>query len=75
MFFNNIDHRNLVSIVLGLIIAALLRKYLLNTVIDLDNLDKNFINELIETILDVLTSVVMMLTVYYLYPIFKKNKA
>ncbi len=75
MFYSNIDHRNRVSLVLGLIFGSLLRKYLLNDLIGLDGLDKHFLNELFVTIFDVLLMIAMITLVYLLYPVFKKNKA
>jgi len=75
MFYSNIDHRTRVSLVLGLIFAALLRNYFLDVVFDLSSQDKNFINELFGTIFDVITTIVMITLVYFLYPVFKKNKA
>ena len=75
MSYSNIDQRNKVSIVLGLIFGTILRNYILKDVIDLADFDKYFIKGLFITIFDILTMVVMMLTVYYLYPIFKKNRA
>ena len=74
MSYSNIDQRNKVSIILGLIFGTILRNYILKDVIDLADFDKYFIKGLFITIFDILTMVVMMLTVYYLYPIFKKNK-
>lgn len=68
------DNRNRISIVLGLIFGTILRNYILKNVINFDSIDKNFISGLFITIFDILTMVVMMLTIYFLYPIFKKNK-
>lgn len=69
------DNRNRISIVLGLIFGTILRNYILKNVINFDSIDKNIINGLFITIFDILIMVVMMLTVYFLYPIFRKNKA
>lgn len=74
MFFNNIDRRNLISIVLGLIIATFFQKYFLSSVFDSGSLDKNFINGLFVTFLDIITTMAMILLVYYIYPIFLKKK-
>jgi len=71
----NMDNRNRISIVLGLIFGSLLRNYILKSVINFDSIDKNSINGLFITFFDILTMVVMMITIYFLYPIFKKNKA
>jgi uncharacterized membrane protein len=72
-FSNNITYRNRVSIVTGIILAELLRKYLLNSVIDFTSINRKFIGEVFETIYVVLLTVTMILSVYLLYPVFKKK--
>ena len=67
------DHRHRVSLIIGLITAALLRKYLLADVFNSTGVNENFF-QLLEPVFDIFTTVAMMLTVYMLYPFFIKAK-
>ncbi len=68
------DHRNRNSIIIGIIIAALLRKFLLHAVLNLTRIVHEAVNSIVEFFINVFTNLVMILTVYHLYPFFVKNK-
>jgi hypothetical protein len=72
---DNVDHRNKVSILLGLIISALLRKYLFNSMFEFANQPKNVFGGILDTTFDVILSATVVGIVYFLYPLFIRKKA
>ena len=68
------DNRNRNSIIIGIIIAALLRKILLHAALNLTSIDQEAVSGIVEFFINVFTNLVMILTVYHLYPFFVKNK-
>ena len=68
------DNRNRNSIIIGIIIAALLRKFLFKATMDFSNIDKEAVSGIIEFMFNVFTNLTMILTVYLLYTLFVKNK-
>lgn len=73
MFYENIDSRYRVSLVIGLIIAAVLRRYIMEGMIEKTGLDQSILTGVAGTILDLMITVAMILTVYHLYPLFVKK--
>ena len=73
MFYENIDSRYRVSLILGLITASVLRRYILEGMIEKTGLDQSVLTGLAGTIVDLLITVAMILTVYHLYPLFVKK--
>ncbi|MFA5804646.1 MAG: hypothetical protein WC879_08375 [Melioribacteraceae bacterium] len=68
------NNRNRNSIIIGIIIAALLRKFLFNSAMNFTSIDKEAVRGIIEFMFNVFTNLMMILTVYLLYPLFVKNK-
>ncbi|GEM_PF-5613623 len=62
------------SVIIGVIIAALLRKFLFNSTMNFTSFDNEVVSGIIEFVLNVFTNLIMVLTVYHLYPLFVKNK-
>lgn len=71
MFYNNIDHRTRVSLVLGFIISYLLDKYVFD---DILGHDENLINGLVGIIAGLIITIMMISAVYFVYPVFRKKK-
>ena len=62
------------SVIIGIIIAAILRKFLLNAAMDFTSIDKEAVRGIIEFMYNVFTNLMMIMIVHLLYPLFVKNK-